>query len=286
MAFANGYYYSKFPLEKLVASLPYLTYASVCAGRVMKDDVKLLFDDTRAVKAIRDAGKIPLLHVFCDSGEPRLSKDIVDTAILLAKARGYDGINLSMNNVSDYGTLSEFIHELKATLIEYELLLFCEIDKNSSADIADYYDGAILSYCKAQMKNPPSFDEGERKIFTGFSDEYESSKAYIEISPFAFSGDEFIPIETAMKIAHTSKCEIFHDTESKLSRFEYNKYSLGKREPKSVCFESLENVKAKLEIINELGYMGISFDVGYTPLAHLMMFDAMFRQPSSINYLS
>ncbi len=285
MAFANGYYYNDAAFDRLICALPYLTYVTVSASKVCKDDVKLLFDDTKVVQAIREAGKSPLLHLFCESCEGRLESCIVDTAILLAKARGYDGINLSMNNVRDYKALSDFVAELKKTLMEYDLLLFVELDKNSSAALDDYYDGVILSYSKSQLANPPSFEDGERRIFTEFADEYESSKAYIELSPFAFADKDVMPIETAIKLSHTAKCEIEYEPNTKLCHFEYNKYSMGKRIPKSVYFESLENVKAKLDLVSELGYMGVSFDIMRTPLCHLMMFDAMFRQGVCISRL-
>lgn len=284
-AFSNGYYYNHASIESLVSVLPYLTYVTVCAARVERDDVKLLFDDSRAVKTIRDAKRSPLLHLFCDLGESRLDKTIVDTAILLAKARGYDGINLSMNGVSDYKAFSDFLHSLKATLIEYGLLLFVELDKNSDADIEDCYDGIILSYSKLFSKTRPPFDEGEKCIFTDFAEKHESSKGYIELSAFAYTDGEILALDEAMRLAHTGKCEIIYDSDTKLCHFDYNKYTMGKRIPKTVYFESLENIKAKLGLISELGYMGISFDVSRTPLNYLMMFDGMFRQGTCINPL-
>ena len=156
-------------------------------------------------------------------------------------------------------------------------MLFAELDKNSNGKIKECYDGIILSYGKAFMENPPSFDEGEKKIFTDFSDEFESSGAYIELCPFAFSKDEVIGYEEAMKLAYSAKSEISFDENTLLCSFECNKYRSGKREPAKFVFESLENTKAKLELVSELGFMGISIDIMRCPISYLLMFNSMFR---------
>ena len=61
-----------------------------------------------------------------------------------------------------------------------------------------------------------------------------------------------------------------------VSYFDYNRYSFGKREPHRVTFESFENIKAKLDLTYELGFMGISVDIGRCPTHTLMMFHALF----------
>ena len=285
LAFGHGYYYNGTPIERLHCVLPYLTYVSVCAARVKGDDVKLMFDDSRAVKEIRDAGKIPLLQIYCDDRRCELDDAMRDTAILLAKARGYGGINLCMSRADcDCEAYSKFLLELKRTLLEYDLLLFVELDENKDCRVLESYDGAILSYSKAQMNEPPSFKNGELLTFEKFADNYETSKAYVELSPFAFAGDEVILREDAMKIAYTNKCEIAYDEGTKLCYFDYNKYTRGQKIPTRVVFESLENIKAKLDLVDELGYMGVSVDIMRVPMSYLLMFDALFRHSIATVY--
>ena len=285
IAFAHGYIYKGTSLERLKSFLPYLTYVSVSAGKILRDDVKLLFDDSKVVEAVRASGKIPLLHLHSESGAARLDEAVIDTAILLAKARGYDGLTLTVNNINDYEEYSKFLLELKKTLMEYDLILFVDIDKNSSARIKESYDGILLSFSKAQSKNPESFDSCERKIFTDFANESESSKAYIELSPFAFANNEAITVDEALKLAYSGRCEILYDEDTKLCQFDCNRYSFGRKNPTRVVFESLENVKAKLDLVCELGYMGISIDIQRCPMSYALMFDCLFRQSHCITPL-
>ena len=49
---------------------------------------------------------------------------------------------------------------------------------------------------------------------------------------------------------------------------------------KRVAFESLENIKAKLDLIYELGLMGISFDIMRVPTEYLMTFHSLFALPT------
>jgi spore germination protein len=285
MAFSHGYYYKGTPSEALARALPYLSYVTVCAAKADDDDVKLLFDDRAVVKLVRDAGKIPLLQIYSDTKCPYLENEVCDRAILLAKAHGYDGINLCLSGACDFHALSDFVLKLKKTLFDYGLILFVELDENRGVKIDDAFDGAILSYSRLGMENPVSFDEGEKCVFTDYSERCEASKAYIELCPFAVSGEEIITYHEAMKICQNTAREIFYDEKTKTCYFDCVKFTPKEKKELRVCFESLENVKAKLELIQELGFMGISFDIMRTPLSHLLMFDACFRQGACINLL-
>ena len=64
-----------------------------------------------------------------------------------------------------------------------------------------------------------------------------------------------------------------------ISSFEYHKYFGGKRETVRVAYESPENIKAKLDLIRELGLMGISFDIASVPIEYLLMFDELYNIP-------
>jgi spore germination protein YaaH len=82
-----------------------------------------------------------------------------------------------------------------------------------------------------------------------------------------------------VRLAHSSGKEIICDRERGICHFEYNKYKNGKKESVCAVFESLESVKAKLALVGELGFMGISFDVMNVPVEYLMMFETMFSRP-------
>ena len=52
--------------------------------------------------------------------------------------------------------------------------------------------------------------------------------------------------------------------------------SYGKHKKREIVYESLENTRAKLELVSELGFMGISFDIGRVCISDLMIAAGMF----------
>ena len=51
----------------------------------------------------------------------------------------------------------------------------------------------------------------------------------------------------------------------------------GDKKQGDYIYSSLEGIKSILELIGELDYMGICFDIMRTPLSHLMMYNSMFK---------
>ena len=135
-------------------------------------------------------------------------------------------------------------------------------------------------YEKSCLDDIPSFDMGERRIMTDFAEKSEASKAYIDIPSFAYMGDEELTKSDAERLAYSAGREILYDEDKGINYFHYNKYRAGKRETVRVAYESLENIKAKLELAGELGFMGISFDIMRVPVEYLMMFETMFQRPT------
>ena len=74
-----------------------------------------------------------------------------------------------------------------------------------------------------------------------------------------------------MRITDKKHGEISEDRERKLQIASY-----GKHKRREIILESLENTKAKLELVSELGFMGISFDIGRICIPDLMMAASMF----------
>ncbi len=280
VASANGYYYKGTSDERLSLAMPYLSYVTVSLAKRCGGKTDILLDDTEVLTRIRESGRTPLMRIYdCDTD---LSEQYLDSLILLAEAHGYKGITIAAYKSlrENKHELEEFLIRLKKRLMEYDLLLFVELDGNSSTDIADICDGYVIMYEKAPLSTIPPFEDGERKVFESFAETNESSKAYIEIPSFAYMGDEVISKDEADRTAYTSGKEILFDEISGMSHYEFNKYKAGKRECVKVRYESLENIKAKLELAAELGFMGICFDIDHIPTEYLMMFEAMFTRPA------
>ena len=284
IACANGYCYKGVKLDRLSFVMPYLTYLTVAVGKREGDGVNLIFDDTDIIEAANKNGKIPLMRIYDDSLD--FSEAYADTLLLLAKSHGYKGITLAAYKAARENSkaLSGFLMNLKKRMMEYDMPLFTEIDGNSENTLPDICDGYVIMYEKCCLEDIPTFDEGERDVMESFSETSEPSKAYIDIPTYGYMGNEEITKAEANKIARTAGLEIMQDSERGICHFSYNKYRAGKKETVRVAYESLENIKAKLTLAGELGFMGISFDIMNIPTEYLMLFETMFSHPA--NYLS
>ena len=279
MAYANGYCYKGTTRDRLSLTAPYLTYLTVGAGRRDKDEITLTFDDSEAVEFANKNGIIPLFRVYDDS--VNFSDKYIDNLILMAKTHGYKGITLAAYKAMKTAAkeFAEFLLKLKRTLLEYDMSLFLEVDGNSEMKIPDLADGYVIMYEKCLLDDIPSFDEGERRVMTDFAENNEGSKAYMDVTSLGYMGDEEITKGDFVRLAHTSGKEILYNEEGGVCHFEYNKYRGGRKETVRTCFEAPENVKAKLALVGELGFMGISFDIMNIPVEYLMMFETMFSHP-------
>lgn len=283
IAAANGYYYKGCPRDRLELALPYLTYMTVADGKREGDKIRFSFDSSEPTSLARDAKKIPLMRVYDDSVD--FGDVYAENLIRSAKERGYSGIMLAPYRAirENNKVLSDFLIRLKRQAMESDLLLFCELNGNEEAMIPDVCDGYSISYEKGSLDEIPTFRDGEERVMRSYAEVGESSKMYFEIPSFAYADDEELTKSEAESLAQSSGKEILHDEERMMCHFDYNKYTAGKRELVNVYYESPENVKAKLDLVGELGFMGITFDIMRIPVEYLMMFSTMFSVPSQYN---
>lgn len=279
MAASCGYVFSGCSEEAIMRALPYLTYLTVAAIAVRGDKVERLLDGERVVKIAKEHGKVPILRVFLDGcGERYRDGDgFVEKLIRLAREGGYAGLALSVPEGDVKAQIyEEFLLNLRKQMIGSGLILFCEAVCERDYGYAELADGCVLSCA------PPADNRAmrERCAFEKFAEEAESSKTFMDITSFAVAGGEYLDYATAVRTAAKVGAEIGYDRGRGVCSYSYRG---GGGEEITVEFESLENIKAKLEVLGELGYMGISFDVGRTPIAHLMAYSALF---SGIGYTS
>lgn len=280
IASANGYYYNGTSRDRLSFVMPYLTYLTLAVGKRDGDNVKLLFDDTDIIDEAKKNGKIPLMRVY--DGNCDFSEAYADSLLLMAKSHGYGGLTLAAYKAmrENADELAVFLMNLKKRMMECDMLLFTEIDGNSKVTFPDVCDGYIIMYEKCCLENIPTFDEGERALMERFSAESEPSKAYIDIATYGYMGNEEITKSEADRLARSAGTDISYNAECGICQFMYNKYVGGKKETVRVAYESLENIKAKLDLAGELGFMGISFDIMNIPTEYLMLYETMFSHPN------
>ena len=266
--------------EKLKAALPYLTYVSV--SEAVADDGRLrhIFDSQRALKIINGSAKIPLMRVTdVGCGKKYRSKasreKFIAELVGAAGKKGYKGITLAVGGSarSSDADFTEFLMELRRKMIGEDLILFTECDENSPDYLSELADGAVFSYDRCGTDTEGDFCKCERAAAIKFAKDSESSKSFFDLPPFAYCGGEYITWEEAMALARRYRAEINTDEKTLLSSYDYK----GKR----VIFPSLKNIKARLELSSELGFMGISFDIMRVPQRQLYMLGAHAR---CVNY--
>ena len=277
MISTNGYLYSGTPREKLLALIPYLSYVTVCSAIYKDCHVHNLHQSEDTVSFIKSTGRAPLLRVYMTE-LPMNETDFASSMAILAKSGGFLGVTLSSLNTlsNDKNRLSSLVLAVRKALIENDLLLFAEGDIDKDTSYMDYADAGVLTYDKMHLTDVPSFEDGERAACSEFAETQESCRAFIEISSFAYSGNGYIEKGEAMRLCDRKHADIEHYPDKMLSKASY-----GRHKKREIIFESLENTKAKLELVSELGFMGVSFDISRICTADLMAMASMFDIISS-----
>ena len=282
---ANGYCFMGYDRERLLRALPYLTYLTVGCAATRGGRLDFTFDDGEALRLGKEAGKIMLMRVY-DKSEDIYSGELIDEIIKTAKGRGYDGITLSLSSgqLKDAGHAAAFLLEMRKRMLGSDLILINEINKATPSEICDLCDANVFIYDKGCSNNIPTFEEGERATYLSFAEFSESAKTFIDLPSFAYSEEEAMEINEAKRLARRRRCEIETDERTLMQSFEYTKFSGGHAKRCRVVYDSLKNTKAKLELVGELGFMGVSFDTSRISVAALMMMQTMFSHQEA--YLS
>ena len=279
---ANGIYYKGCSMEKLRRAMHFCTYITVGSGIYDGERCYESFDGGEIVRLALDNGKLPLVRVydksdgsFCEDKDKR--KKYIDGLIYLAMGGGYRGILLARRDFR--AGYEEFLVELRGRMIGLDLILISEISAESPMGISDFSDGAVLSCdkCFSEECADVSFEDFEGRMLTDFANKGEATKTFLEMPTFAVSKNgEFLDTADALHLARgrgavTEKSEI-----AEICSFADKRYG-------SLRYNSLNGIKRRLDLGAELGYMGISFDIGRCPLPYLLTYDALFKSVGYAN---
>ena len=272
MICTNGYLYAGAPKEKLVSIIPYLGYVTVCSAVYKDGRVHNIHQCEDTVSFVKSRGRAPLLRVYM-SELPREDKDFAGSVTILAKSGGFSGVALSTLNAltNDAERLCALVLTVRRALIANDMLLFAEGDAHKDTSYMDYADAGVLTYDKMHITPQPSFTDGEMRVFSEFAEGRESFRTFMELSSFAYSGGGYIEKGEALRILDRKRADIERDPDGKLIKATY-----GRHKRREVIYESLENTKAKLDLVSELGFMGVSFDIGRICTADLMTMASSF----------
>jgi hypothetical protein len=161
------------------------------------------------------------------------------------------------------------------------LFLHLEVDGNSEmksfGKYSDTADVCLLNYDKLSEKEIPDFEDGEYKILKEYGSAARKDKTLLDLSEPSLINGEWKTVKEAEKIAVKTGVYPSYSDATKLHSFSFNQYSKGKRERAVAIYPSPENTKAKLTLLGELGYMGVSFDIKSTPVSSLMIYHLLFH---------
>ena len=276
LGIGNGYFYRGCSTEALVRAMPYLSFVTVCAGVARENGVSMLFDDSDVVNLSRAAAKIPILRVWLGGIANDKMSDAVKSAALLARCRGYSGICLA--GMTDEMKKKEHTLHARRELMECDLKLFVECDVEGAREYTEYADGCVLTYDKIHRESVPEFDEGEGEVFRAFAENHDSLRAFVDLSPFALTGDKYVPKETARSAVARGRGRLEYTAGGDCIRGRVGR--IGKE--RCYIWESMQNTEKKLKMVSELGYYGISFDIARVPIYELLMFRSMFSSGISV----
>lgn len=263
--------------ERLCQSLPYMTYTVIDAG-IITDKIIITFDTEYTVNLSKNEGKIVILGVrdesdgrYLETKENQIAT--IDSLIRIAKDRGFMGIRVSSPLATRSPELfSEFLLESRKRFIGCDLILFTDIPGAEASEASELSDGAILN-----LSEMSGISESKRHL-REFASSAESSKVFVSLPSDIQLGDGEISIDEAKTLCYRCGKSLSSDQDSLLSEFEYTRYKTGIGETLKIKFPSLKYVKAKLEALCELGFIGISFDVDSRPTSYLTMFNALFAR--------
>ncbi len=270
IALINGYLYSGFKWDRLELMLPYLTHLTLSSHVYRDGKLKRIFDPTETAKRAKALGKEAMIRIF--SREPydkesfsRLANDAGEEAMRV----GANGITLSLSGTAESDESAEFFFDIKRKMLEYDLKLFVEGGERISKKCADAADAVILNYDKYALAEIPTFRDGEERIYTDFAERMSDLGCFLDLSPFAYKNREPIDRSSAKARAREFGYAISCDEESMTMSFT-------DKGGEKTLFPSLKNIKARLDLAAELGYLGFSVDVMRCPTEDIMMIHSLF----------
>lgn len=266
----NGYVYKNTTADRFWTLLPYLTYVTFCSQDEQSE---------KWVCEVSKEKKIPLLRVLWKQLYEKYRNEKSSFAEMAneAKQKGFSGITLTCApKEMESEKVGSFLLEIKKQLLGMDMLLFQECEAERGEECIDVADGIIAMYEKCHKKDIPSFLGGEQTVMERFGDCMEVGKTFIELSSFGYDEEKFYTLDQILKIAIKYGAEIKNDKEKMISNIKYTLYKGEEKKPLCINFESLKNIKAKLGLMHELGFMGVAVDVGRVPISYIMMVYNLF----------
>ena len=269
-----GYYYRGTPEERLRLALQISDYITVSSSAVRGDEIKCVFDDREVVERIRGAGVVPYMRVY--RGGAPFSEALAIKAARRALELGYLGIATDVCREEG----GKWLESASRIAHESGLLFMCECDR-PCASVDGVADHTVLFYDKLAESDIPSFKDGEEAFFREYHEKCDPTRTFIDLPSLVYTPSGMISYREAMRTASRSGRRIEYDPRTMVCQYETKRCRGKSVEDMTVRFESIENIKARLGLLAELGFMGIEFDIMRVPTEYLLLAFAM-HAPTSL----
>lgn len=282
-AVVNGYFSKDCEKERLKLFLPYLTYVTLASHKWEMGELSRLFDYEAVLSLCKNDTALPIMRVFIACTLKELcekKKEFCDTVTERAKHEGFSGVSLGGSVIKEAG-FADFLSELKSVLRHSELQLHIELDGNGElqpyCELSKIADASLLNYEREKSSFLRDFNLCEGALLKSYAKSCEEEKTLVDAFSPAYFGDAPTDFEQIEKMIISRGISTDYCERAKTAGFKIRQYSGGKNTEISARFTSPENTKAKLELLGELGFMGVSFDIKRSPVSSLMCFNSLFK---------
>jgi len=279
----NGYVFpgcDNLHFERALCRCSYLTFSCAESDGVRISFINAFGDYRKRAKAenILCLCRLSLSHSFnLEIGrDTKKAVAFADEVSKVVTDMGFDGLTTAFPTDFSIDADSALCQAFKTSLKDKRLLWFNETNGNENQPIIEYADATVLMYDKGNVKNPPSFEEGEKALLESYEKTGKASKIMVEISPFAYRDGVPVPKEEAVLRAVLDGGEIRYDDKTKLCTALFSEGC--------AVYESHENNKAKFDLCDELGFMGIALDVNRTDVPLYMLAATEFAPVDYVFY--
>lgn len=270
LIFTNGYLYDGCSTDKLSSLLRYLSEVTLCSSIYEKNQVRNIFDARRFKEFIKKKGKKLNLRIYLKGplDENYFNESSPSQFLKAAKSIEADGIILPIPASADQKALISFIENLYEILKNEQITLTLEYTKDTPVAIESSCDRKII--CRdGTLERLLTQQSDELKFYTEICPKIKAERTMLDLSPFAYRENKGVDLESMLMECDRNLKEIYEGPDGMILYFGEG--------AKRCVMPSLKYIKAKLDLVGELGFMGVCIDIMRCPRSHIMMLSSLFH---------
>jgi LysM repeat protein len=268
-AIVLGKYTKKCTEQKLLSALCRITFLAIECAFVYGRKIHKYFEANSIIETALKFGVKPILSV--ESNE-NLTDGSINEIVDFAVQTGFKGIMLTI----DQRVRKDLVFSLRHKLINLGMSLFLEIDCKENFAYSSLCECAILKFSKFKDEKTLSFYDGEYCYYSDFANSFAPQKALIDISYYLERSNEIKEHTALAKLVKKTRKLVLCNEEENTNSVVFNANKNNEVKVCNIKEISLENTKARLDLIDKLGFMGAFINIEDADTRHLMILSAFF----------